>query len=240
MTFPNYHTNPKAYHTVKVGGQRIKAPLVEIDGIKLEFEWTAQKATGTSGPTWVYKGANAAGPHKLTFRDANGNGATAAECFDDLMLLFERFGPVAQGTAGGTPTAKTSPYTAGQAANADAGGKVPVNPQSAKTTDADGFPKSTGTSVGPKPPTLTVENAFLAIMKTTAISLKSFEVKLSPLKDSLDFILEVIPQKAPVPAGTGVAPAKAGDGWATAGVTDPGAGSAGKADKAAAQAGAAT
>lgn len=236
MSIANYFRDPDAYNRVIIGGVRIKAPLVEIDGIKIEAEWTAQKATGTSGPTWVFKGMNAAGPHDLTFECAWDGVTNPADQFDDLRALYERFGPVPTFT-GGSAT-KESPYTQGQTKNADAGGKIPAS--AGTPTDSSGFPKSTGTNPGPKPPTLTVECGWLAYVGTTAISLKAWDGPKATPTRSIRVKLTVIPQKPPVVAGTGVAAPARGDSFTLGGAPGGAGGGSGAADKAAAQAGAAT
>jgi hypothetical protein len=232
---PNFFTDPAAFNRVKIGGQLLKAVLIEVSGIKLEADWTAQKATGTSGPTWVFKGMNAAGPHSLKFKCGNGGGSTAAEQYDDLRALYERFGPVKQSTGG--PAAKVGdPYTKNGTApaNADAGGVIPSG--ATTPTDSSGFPKSSGTNPGPKPPTLSIENGFVNYLGTTACSLKSWDGPNPTDTASITVTIEIIPQKAPVKAGTGVAAPKVGDDISGGGA----AASAADADKKAAAAGAGT
>lgn len=235
MSFPNYFLDPEAYNRVKLGGILIKAALVEIDGIKIEAEWSAQKATGTSGPTWVFKGMNAAGPHELTFECGYDGVSTPAQMFDDLRELYERFGPVPQNTGAGA--SKDSPYTIGQTKNADSGGGV-IPAGAGTPTDSSGFPKSTGQSVGPKPPTLSVENGFVNYHGTVACSLKSWDGPTPTPTRSVRVKLGIIPQKAPTKAGTGVAATK-GDSFTLGGASSAQGGSA-AADAKAAAAGAGT
>ena len=131
MSGPNPFRGWRDFNRVKIGGQLIKATLRKVSGIKLEADWSAQKATGTSGPTWVFKGMNAAGPHSLEFLCADAPGSTAAEQYDDLRALYERFGPVKQSTGTGVAAPKAGdPYTKNGTApaNADAGGVIPASP----------------------------------------------------------------------------------------------------------------
>lgn len=239
MSGPNFFRDPKAFNRVKIGGRLVLAVLRKVNGITLEADWQAQKATGTSGPTWVFKGMNAAGPHGLEFLCADAPGCTAAEQYDDLRDLYERFGPVKQSTGTGAAAPKAGdPYTKNgtQPANADAGGVIPAS--GTTPTDKDGFPKSTGTNPGPKPPTLSIENGFVNYHYTTACSLKKWDGPYPTETNGITVTIEIIPQKAPVNAGTGVAAPKTGDDITQGG--NGAAASAASADKQAAAAGAGT
>jgi hypothetical protein len=229
VSFPGFHTNPRYWATVVIGGHVILAVLREVDGMKLEGDWSEQKPTGTSGASFAWKGLKPAGPHKLTFETANYPGVTAKQCEDDMRVVHEMMLP--QPSLGAAPTASTTP-TATPATPA-----APATPTTAEgllaqaqqalanlnnpATQANPTAGTTGTSSsssaaktdanpGPRPPTLSIDNGFVNYVGTTAISLKSFEVK--PTKtNSLQFILELVPQKALKPAGTGLAPPKSPD-----------------------------
>jgi hypothetical protein len=234
MTFPNFFQQPTAYSQVRIGGILVRAVLVEVDGVKLEADWNEQRPTGQSGATWVFKGMKPVGPHKLTFE------AVDAADFDDLRDLYERF--AAKPTALGGPATKESPYTIGQTKDANsAGTAMPSTPGGSSTTDTSGFPKSQGTNPGPRPPTLSIENAFLQYLGVTAVSLKSWDGPKPTATRSVRVVIELVAQKPPTPAGTGVASTK-GDQFTIGQTKDQAtpAGSSSSADTKAAQAGAAT
>jgi len=235
MSFPNYFEDPEFYQRVKIGSVPILAALVEIDGIKIEAEWAEQKPTGSSGATYVFRGMKPAGPHELTFECAYDGRTTPAAMFADLRDLYERFGPVAQPLPGGA-TSKDSPFTVGQTKNADSGGAIPAG--AGTPTDSSGFPKSTGQSVGPKPPTLSVENGFVNYHGTVACSLKSWDGPTVTPTRSIRVKIGIVPQKALQPAATGVVPTK-GDSF-TLGSGAASSGGSAAADKAAASSGAGT
>lgn len=233
MTFPNFFLEPTAYSRVRIGGILVRSVLVEVDGIKLEADWNEQRPTGQSGATWVFRGMKPPGPHKLTFE------AVDAADFDDLRGLYERF--AAKPTAlGGQKTGNE--YTIGQTKDANtAGTPMPETPGGSATTDASGFPKSQGTNPGPRPPTLSIENAFLQYLGVTAVSLKSWDGPKPTATRSVRVVLELVAQKPPTPAGTGVASTK-GDQYTIGQTKDQAtpAGTTSAADTKAAQAGAAT
>lgn len=219
MTFPSFFENPSAYNRVRIGGRLLLATLREIDGIKVEADWSEQKPTGKSGADWIFKGMKPTAKHKLTFECVN----AAEEA--DLRALFERMQPQPSFTAPAAPTTPTTSATG--------------------VVDAFGSPPDPTTATanpGPRPPTLTVENAFLAYVKTTAVSLDTWEGPSPTPTNSIKFMVTFVPQKPPVPAGTGIAPsvttvAPTGAGIAS---TGGGASAAATADQLAAWAGAGT
>lgn len=246
MTFPNFYEHPLAYNRVRIGGRLVKAVLKAVDGIKIEYEWSEQKPTGTSGASWIYKGAKPAGPHKLTFLCGDGPQYTAAECYDDLRDLYERFAPTpnvggATTSTSGTANAFTiGPTKDASSAPAAGGGGVITIPDTTTTASAATSGKS-GSNPGPRPPTLTIQNGFINYHGTTAISLKSWDGPKPTDTNGIEVEIEIIPQKEPVPAGTGIAPAKSADQFTIGPTKDQpsGSGSA-AADKDASQAGAGT
>jgi hypothetical protein len=226
MTFPGFHTTPSYWGRVIIGGHPILAVLREVDGIKIEGDWSEQKPTGTSGASFLWKGLKPAGPHKLTFETANYPGVTARQCEDDMRVVYEMMqpvptlgAPVSKGkptATPSTPTAPEVPVTAEglleQAKQALANLDNPAKQKdpTAGTTGESGAPKKEEANPGPRPPTLSMENGFVNYVGTTAVSMKTFEVK--PTKNlSLQYVLEFVPQKALKPAGTGLAPAKSPD-----------------------------
>lgn len=256
MSFPNFFTTPRAYNEVEIGGRMVLAILREVDGIKVEAEWTEQKSTGTSGATMTYKGMKPAGPHKLTFECADAPHATAAEMEADMRGHYEAMLPK-PGLTGGAAAATTkdpnapkptkenpAPAATAEQLLADAQKQLAkLNaPPGAAAADAAGgagsstakAAASTGANPGPKPPTLSVRNGFVNYHGTTAISLKSFEGPKPTATNSTRYVLEVVAQKAVTPAGTGVAPAKSKDAVGTGGAANAsGGGAAGSAAAAA-------
>lgn len=246
--FPTFSQHPLAYNQVRIGGRVVKAVLKAVDGIKIEYDWSEQKPTGSSGATWVFKGAKPAGPHKLTFLCADGPKYTMAECESDMRDHLERFTPAPTvGSGTGTNASSTAnAYTIGTTkdadsapASADDGGTKTI-PDKTTAADAKTGTKG-GSNPGPRPPTLSIENAFVNYHGTTAISLKSWDGPKPTDTNAIEFEIEVIPQKPPVPAGTGVAPAKSGDTFTIGATKDaPAGGGSAQADKDAAAAGAGT
>jgi len=235
---PNPHRFPNPWNRVKIGGRLIKAILRAVDGNKIEYDWHEQKPTGKSGATWVYKGAKPSGPFKLTFESVN------EEDFDDLGDLYEKFAPQPDLGSGTSASSKANAFTIGQTKDANSapagGGSASTFTVPDKTTAADAAKDAKGGSnPGPRPPTLSIENAHLTYLGVTAVSLKSWEGPKITETNSWQVIIEVIPQKPPVAAGTGVAPAKSPDTFTIGQTKDQPSPSAG-ADTAAAQAGAAT
>lgn len=228
MSFPGFHSNPRYWSTVIIGGRTVLAVLREVDGIKLEGDWQEQKPTGTSGASFNWKGLKPAGPHKLTFETARYLGVTPKDCEDDMRVHHEAMlpqpslgvsGASTKSTPTATPSNPTSPPTPttaeGLLQQAQQALRNLDNPAKEKnptegTTGDSGTPKKDDANPGPRPPTLSISNGFVNYVGTTAVSLKSFEIK--PTKtNSLQFIVELVPQKALKPAGTGLAPAKSPD-----------------------------
>lgn len=239
---PNPHRNPRPWNRVLIGGRLIKAVLRDVDGNKIEDDWHDQKPTGSSGATWVFKGTKPVGPFKLTFESVN------AEDFDDLGDIYEMLAPK-PGLGGTSSDGKANAYTIGQtkdASSAPAGGgtAAPVTVPE-KTAAADAKKEDKGSNPGPRPPVLSIENQYFAYLGVTAVSRKSWEGPKITETNSYKVIIELVAQKAPVSAGTGIAPAKSGDKF-TIGPTknqpDGGGGGGGsaQADKDAAAAGAGT
>lgn len=223
MNFPNFFTNPRAYSEVEIGGRLLKVRLQHdgIEGAKVEAEWKEQKSTGTSGATQTYQGLKPAGPHKITLEAVN-----AAE-EEDCRQIYEMMlpkpglgGAVAATTSSASSTATTTPAaptTAEGLLKQAQASLAALNAATTATSASAGASSSsskaaasTGANPGPKPPTLSIRNAAINAVGTTAVSLKSYEWK--PTKtNSTQHIFELVPQKAVVPAGTGVAPAKSAD-----------------------------
>lgn len=94
MSFPNPWDDPDYFRNVVIGGRPVLASLVAIDGNEISAEWTAQKPTGNSGATNVFKGMNPAGPGKLTFEICGDTPEQLRAEWNDLRDFYEMFQPV--------------------------------------------------------------------------------------------------------------------------------------------------
>lgn len=221
MSFPNPWDAPDLYQRCVIGGRRIKANLVEIDGISVEDDWAVQRPLGSSGATNVFKGTKPAGPCKLTFE------AVSAEEFDDLRELFELMRPKPGSSNSGQGNTTGSPGSAAygkgyvnQSSNSNPAPTVTADdllkqaqaalaqlqaggPAAASPTAAG--PVASILSPGPKPPTLSIENGFLNYHGITAISRKSWDGPKPTATNSYRVVIEVVLQKAPVKAAVGAA-----------------------------------
>jgi hypothetical protein len=161
------------------------------------------------------------GPHKLTFLVTDADTEDDTIAVRDMMLPKPGLsGSAATTTATSAASSSSStpapPTTAeGLLKQAQASLDALNNPPAAGVTAGAGSSSSkaaasTGANPGPKPPTLSIRNAGINDLGTTAISLKSYEKKYGKTGETLH-IFELIPQKPVIPAGTGVAPAKSPD-----------------------------
>jgi hypothetical protein len=236
MTFPNPRDNPDYFQRVIIGGRPVKASLVAIDGVEISDEWTEQKPTGHSGATNVFKGTKAPGPVTLTFETSDRD--FVAE-WDDLRELWELLAPKAGGGGNGTGATSGSPGSAAagagwmqakspassqvstrpedllaqaQAALAavQSGANVATTAASSSTTTSSSSAASTP-SPGPKPPTLSISNGYLAYVGITAISRSKWKGPYVTATNSHRVDLTVINQKEPRPAATGAAAPKTPD-----------------------------
>ena len=84
MKIDHAMTHPDYYQRVRLGGLLISdADLVEVDGLKIEDEWSEQKPTGSSGATNVFKGTKPPGTVKLTFEAVDDAG------FQELRRVWD-------------------------------------------------------------------------------------------------------------------------------------------------------
>lgn len=221
MSHPNYYLNPGAYNRVLLGGHLLLAVLVEVDGIKIEGDWQEQKPTDKSGASWNWKGLKPAGPHKLTFETGRAPWATSAEMEADMRLVYEMLQPsprqavaAAKVATPATTTTPAAPATAeGLLEQAKQALENLNNPAKAKdpTAGTTGFslnnPTTPAANPGPRPPTLSIENALPNYVGTLAVAMKSYEIKPKRDVGGMQHILELNAMKPLVPAGTGLAPA---------------------------------
>lgn len=227
MSFANPWDNPDFFQRVKIGGRLIKATLTEINGNKIEFEWAVQRPLGSSGATNVYKGAKPAGPAELTFEIAGDSVDDLRAQWDDMRELFEMIGPKPGTSQAGAGSTVGSPGSA-------AYGKGYVNQSSnsnpAPTPTADDLlkqaqaalaqlqaggpaaapgaaapPVASILSVGPKPPTLSLENGYFNYVGITAASISSWDGPKPSATNSMIVKVIMVLQKAPKPAAVGAA-----------------------------------
>jgi hypothetical protein len=241
MSFPNPRDQADYFRFVDIGGHRIKATLVNIEGIKLEADWKEQRPTGNSGATNNFQGMKPPGPVKLTFRvGADVVGGLNVEHYDDLRALFEEMGPKAGANFGGTGTTQGSPGSAAygkryvqvsspssaqvqtstedllrqatQALAALQSGQSTTSAAAASTTSSSASASKTTTpNPGPKPPTLSIKNGWVNYVGITQVSLKSWEGPKPDGEGGVIVVLELATQKDPTPAAVGKAAPKSPD-----------------------------
>lgn len=234
MSFPNPWTSPDFYQRVSIGGRPIKASLVAIDGNAIEDEWDAQKPTGSSGATNVFKGTKPPGPVTLTFE------AVSPDEFDDLRDVYELLAPKpgsganGQGATAGSPgsaaygqgfmqdrspassAVTTSPedlLRQAQAALAavQSGANVAAQAAAAGTSSGATSKAAAAPNPGPKPPTLSITNGYLGYLGITAISRKSWKGPTPTATNSYRVEIVVVSQREPVKAAVGAASPKTQD-----------------------------
>ncbi len=240
MTFPNPHRPGELvkWNRVKLGGRVIKAILRKVDGNEIEDEWTEQRATGTSGAKYIFKGTKPAAPITMTFEAVNDTDPPEV-AFDDLMEIYDMLAPkpgftgtvaplpgsqyaigspargsTAGGTSTTTPVAVPATPTGGGGGGtaAAAGGQGASSSASSSATDNDGFPKNTSTtSPGPKPPTLSIESAYFQRFGITAVSRKKWKGPYVNETNSWSVDITFVPQAPVIKAGVGAASAKTPD-----------------------------
>lgn len=250
MSFPNPHRPDEllSYKRVKIGGRWIKAPLHKVDGNEIEDDWNEQKPTGKSGAKYVFKGTKPPSKQTWTFRTGNDGVHTPEEMFDDLMEIYDLLAPK-PGLGGGSPTAPAaagSEWTIGATKGGGSAGGSSSSPSSGSTSTTGGAATSAGGSSssstdtdststkkdadpGPKPPTLSVESAYLLRFGVAAISRAKWKgPTFLPESGAWEVEITVVPQQEPIPAGVGAAAPKTPDtftlgagGTGGAGGSDP-------------------
>lgn len=239
MSFPNPRDNPAYFQTVTIGGHLIKAPLVAINGVKIEADWKEQRPTGNSGATNNFQGMKPAGPNKLSFRiGAAPGGGLDVEQWDDMRQLYEELGPIPGANFGGNGTTQGSPGSAAygkryvqvssptsakvttttedllrqatQALQALEAGRSTTSTATA-TASASSTSKTTTANPGPKPPTKSISNGWVNYVGITQVSLKSWEIKPDG-EGGVLVDVEFATQKEPTAAAVGKAAPKSPDG----------------------------
>lgn len=213
-----------AYTRVILDGHEVMAALTAVNDNKIEDEWNEQRPIGQSGAVYVFKGTKPPSPIKCTFT------MTTAEEFADMMenvypMLAPKPGLQGTGTAPAKPGDKfaigapakadpsggasggtaTTPATTPAAGSSSAGSGTS---SSAAGVDASGFPTAgqATPNPGPKPPTVRIDNAYFALFGIAAVSRKSWDGPKETDTRGWTVDITFVPQKAPVPAGVGVAP----------------------------------
>jgi len=239
VSFPNPWDSPDFFRRVKIGGRLIKASLVEISGVRIEDKWEVQKPTGSSGATNVFKGTDPAGPATLTFEIAGDSIADLREEWNDLRDIFELMEPKAGSGGNGSGATTGSPGSAAYGkqyvhTSTSTSAAVATSPEdllkqaqaalaaleagqgaaaasSPAASSAAAKSASSTPNPGPKPPTLSIENGYLAYVGITAVSRQSWEGPKPTATGSQRVILGVVLQKEPVKAAVGAASPKTKD-----------------------------
>jgi len=196
---PNPFRDIGPWNTLGVAGRLVKALLVEVNGVSTKDEWKAQKSKETNGQVWVFSGTTVDKP-KLTLE------ACDAEDFDDLGDLWNVLKPVPGFTGSATPAAPTggqqftgAAQSKGDASSSSSGGTVnTVADPAAKASTSSSTPNP-----GPRPPTVSVQNAILAWHGITAIARGEWEGPMVTETNSWRVVITVVPQEQPKPAGVG-------------------------------------
>lgn len=207
-TSPNPYRDPKPWWSVKIGGREVKSYLVAIDGCEIEDDWKVQKNISSSGATAVFQGTKLVEAIKLTFE------APDEESFDDLGDIYEQMAPVPGSgfaSSGTTPGASVAhpggvfvdktiqSSTASGAAGAEAAAASAASaPSTAKKAATTATPNP-----GPKPPTLSIENAVLRYIGVTSVCRKKFKAPYVTPTNSWRVDLTLIQSSPSKPAGAG-------------------------------------
>lgn len=224
----NPFDDPTPFNQVRIASLLVLALVTDFNGIKIEDAWKMQKSKSASGATMVFNGTNpVGGENGFTI----GFLATSRAEFDQLYDLFEALKPVpvlgggtasSSSSATATKTADGSKWTVGsppkpadsssaeallaQAQSALANLNKPT-PAASSTDAADAQTAATTPqpSPGPRPPTVPIENGFLAFVGVFAAARKSFE--FAEIQNSkgqqYKVIFGLVVQDPPKPAGAG-------------------------------------
>jgi len=202
---PNPFLDRSPWLRITFGGQLARAGLTKIDGVSTEDEWKEQTSKETSGRIWVFAGTKRGKP-KLTFI-----------CWDDdsyawLQEHWEMLKPVPNlgGGPSSVPVAPTGGTQYAAAAQVKPG-NVGSPPALSKAGDFD-IPDNAPTkvaSVGPKPPTISVDYPSLARHNITALARAKWTDVGFTETNGYEVDIEYVAQDPPKLAGTGaLAPAK--------------------------------
>lgn len=224
----NPFDDPTPFNRVRIASLLVMALLLEIGGIKVEDAWKMQKSKNASGATMAFNGTNPVGGEQgftLTLL------ATTRDEFDQLYDLYDAMKPVpvpgggvasSSSSTTATKTQDGSKWTVGsppkpadsssaetllaqaQSALANLNKPTPA-PSSTDASDAQTAATTPQPSPGPRPPTVPIENGFLAFVGVFAVARKSFEfVELQTDKGpQYKVAFGLVVQDPPKPAGVG-------------------------------------
>jgi hypothetical protein len=233
VSYPNPWDSPDFFERVTIGGRPVLATLIAIDGVEIEDEWAAQRPTGNSGATNVFKGTKPPGDVTLTFE------AVTVEDWDDLRAHWDNLAPVPGSGTNGTGATTGSPGSAAYGQSFTQGKSPTTSTNTAKPEDllkqvqaalaavqsganVTGAPAATSTTTtkssaastpnpGPKPPTRSIVNGYLNYVGMVAISRKKWKGPYPSPTRGMRVDLTVVNQKEPVKAAVGAASPKAKD-----------------------------
>lgn len=203
---PNFFTNRAPWLNITFGGSFTpRAALTAINGVSTEDKWQKQASKETSGSVAVFQGTTW-GDVELTFL------GTEDADFDDLRTLWDLLAPKpGQGTGTGTTTTPGQTFAIGSPAKGQA---APTAPTASNFNIPNNEPAKTP-SVGPRPPTISVQYPLLAWHGITAVARAKWEGPTPTDTNGLEVKLKLIADKPPTPAGTGaMSPASPGSQYA--------------------------
>lgn len=220
---PNPYRNPPDFYEVVIGAVLLKSYLVEIDGLKTEDEWQVNKPTAANGAGVVFRGTKIPGGDggvTLTLEGPD------EDSFDDFYMLWDLLAPKPGSFGTATPTASTgSQYAVGvpSAAEAPSSPTASTSASSYAIPDGTGAPKGgAGGDVGPRPPTLPIQNALLAFHKITSIARRAYEGPFPSAGNSWRIKVSLIVIRPPTNAGVGQAKPAVGSQYAVGAAQGPG------------------
>ena len=207
--FPSFFADRPAWLNIGFGGQPMRAALVEINGLSTEDEWQKSKSKETSGAVAKFCGSTWGDP-ELTF-----------ECVDaaeerELRRLWDLLAPVpgqATATTQAPATSEAQTYGIGSPSKSGSSGSSTGGLGTGAAAGGDfkipGNEQTKAPSVGPRPPTISVQYLPLLWHGITAVARKKWEGPIITETNAVRHKLTFIADKPPKPAGTGaMAPAK--------------------------------
>lgn len=190
-SIPNFFTDRLPWQDIYFAGQRVLAALTEINDVSTEDAWQKQKSKETSGAVAVFQGTTW-GDFSLTFE------ATDSADFDDLRILWKLLAPnPSKGTGTGTVKIPTQVLVVGSPSATDS-----VITPSTDFVIPNNEPSKIP-SVGPRPPTISVQHPILAWHGITAAARKKWEGPTPTATNGVRVKITMIADKPPRLAGTG-------------------------------------
>ncbi len=181
MTWPNPYDDPDAYRLLYLGGWLVPALVVAVDGVEIKQKWTVQQAKDKSGATAVWNGTDLVESLVYTLE------APRRELFASLEAVYRKLAPPAGGSTAGGPGATTP--TGFNSGNQSAGGTAAATPAATASTpsatptgfSSGGAPSAADTAAkagaagAPKPPSVTIRNAFANNIGVVAVGMKTWK-----------------------------------------------------------------